>query len=85
MSTKLVRDVKIKGIKWIGKKYDDDAELYNDVGVNMTNTPKGSGFQSWIGDAGKSRCAMAYNTNTGKAKTIHQLGGTGICVTGTLT
>ena len=39
-STKSVRDVKIKGIKWTGKKYDVDAELYSRVRVNMKNTLK---------------------------------------------
>ena len=34
MSTKPIRDVKVKGIKWIENKSDVDIGLYNEVGVN---------------------------------------------------
>ena len=85
MSTKPIRDVKVKGIKWIENKYDVDIGLYNEVGVNMKNSLKGSDFQGWMGDHGKSRCVMAYNVKEESAKTIHQPGGTAIRVRGTLT
>ena len=84
MSIKPIRDVKVKGIKLIENKYDVDIGLYNEVGVNMKNSPKGSDFQGWMGDHGKSRCVMAYNVNDESAKTIHQPGGTATIIHGSL-
>ena len=50
MSTKPVRDVKIKAIRQFEKE-DVDAGSFNKIGVNMNKSPKGLYFREWIGDA----------------------------------
>ena len=85
MSTRAVRDVKCKSLKYIEKKYDTDIHLYDEHGINGRNLPKGSNFDSWMKDGGKSRCVMAYNEHDEEYSGVHQPGGTAVRVTGAMT
>ena len=85
MSSKLVRQVKIQGLKYLERVYDTDATFLNEHGCNMKFAPKGCTLQKWMGDEGTSRSVMAHNSNDDEyARTMHQPGGTAIRVTGKL-
>ena len=60
-------------------------DVFNDIGADFDNARRGMNFQNWLGDHGKSKCVMAYNTNDKDIKCFHQPGGTGIRVTGSMT
>lgn len=85
MSMENVRKIKIKAIKYIEKKYDTDIDIYNEIGTNFTNSPKGLKFQDWMGDRGNTKCVMAYNKHNKGSTSLYQPGGTGIRVKGTMT
>ena len=85
MSTKAVRDVKVKGLKHLERVYDTDIHMYNEHGVNCDNGTRNTNFNSWMGDAGRSRCVMAYNKHDKEYEGVHQPGGTAVRVTGAMT
>ena len=85
MSSKSVREVKCKSLRYIENKYDTDIHLYDEHGMNGKNLPKGSNFDRWMGDNGRSKYIMAYNEHDTEYKGIHQPGGTAIRVTGAMT
>ena len=85
MSTKSVREVTCKSLRYIENKYDTDIHLYNEHGMNGKNIPKGSNFDSWMGDRGMSKYIMAYNEHDTEYEGMHQPGGTAIRVTGAMT
>ena len=75
-----VRKMKIKSIKFIEQKYDTDIDIFNEIGANFDNSPRGLKFQDWMGDKGNTKCVMAYNRNDKNVKSLYQPGGTGIRV-----
>ena len=85
ISTKAVREVKVKGMRYIEKRYDTDIHLYNEHGCQMKNMPKNENLDRWMGDYGKSKIVMAYNKNDVEYEGKHQPGGTAIRVTGAMT
>ena len=85
ISTGAVRKMKIKSIKFIEQKYDTDIDIFNEIGANFDNSPKGLKFQDWMGDKGNTKCVMAYNRNDKNVKSLYQPGGTGIRVKGFMT
>ena len=85
MSTKAVRDVKVKGLRYIERRYDMDIHLYNKHGCHGKNTPRGAGFDKWMDGNGKSKIIMAYNTNDKEYEGIHQPGGTAAQIKGAMT
>ena len=85
ISTKSVRDVKVKGLKFIEQKYDTDIHIYNEHGINGDNLPRGSTFDGLMADGGKSKYIFAYNTHDKEYQGVHQPGGTAVRVTGAMT
>ena len=85
MSTKAVRDIKVKGLKYLEKTYDTDIHLYNEHGINCSNLSRGSNLDSWMGDRGKSRYIMSWNKHDTECCGVHQPGGTAVRVTGAMT
>ena len=85
MSSKPVRAVKVKGLKYLERKYDTDAAFLNEHGCNMRYAPKGTTLHGWMGDQGRGKSVMAYNSNDDEVvRSIHQPGGTAIRTTGML-
>ena len=85
ISTKELREVKLQALKCIEKKYNTQIGVFNEIDANFDNARRGVNFQQWMGDHGKRKCVMAYNTNDKDIKCFHQPGGTGIRVTGSMT
>ena len=72
MSTKQVREVKIKGIQYLERKYDTDATFLNEHGCNLMFAPRGDSLERWMGDEGRARSVMAFNTNDSEVvKSMH--------------
>ena len=84
MSSKPVRDVKVKGLKYLEKKYDTSIHFYNEHGLHGKNMPKMENFDKWMGDGGRSKIVLAYNRHDEEYEGIHQPGGTAIRVTGVM-
>ena len=85
MSSKPVRAVKVKGLKYLEQKYDTDATFLNEHGCNMTHAPNGTTLHGWMGDEGRGKSVMTYNINDDdEDKSMHQPGGTAISMTGVL-
>ena len=80
-----MRDIKVKGLRHIERRYDTDLHLYNEHGCNVKNMPKGAGLDKWMNDGGKSKIVMAYNRNDDVYEGMHQPGGTAVRVTGAMT
>ena len=84
ISTKTVREVKVKGLKYIERKYDTDIHLYNEHGCHGKNMPKGANLDKWMGDNSKSKIIMAYIRHAEEYKGMNQPGGTAVRVTGAM-
>ena len=72
VSTKSVRDVKVKGLKFIEKKYDTDIHIYNEHGINGSNLRRGSTFDGLMSDSGRSKYIFAYNRHDTEYQGVHQ-------------
>ena len=65
--------------------HDVDIHLYNEHGINCDNLSRGSSFDSWMGDKGKTRGVVAWNEHDKEYCGVYQPGGMAVRVTGAMT